>query len=554
VAADPLYRRVLIPAAGLVLIIVALAIAFPSTADRVVGALQDNVVGLFSWYYVLIVAAFVGFSLWMGLGRYGDIRLGRDDETPEFSRKAWFSMLFAAGMGIGLVFWGVAEPLSHYSDPKPGISGTPSQLAQFGLAQTYVHWGIHAWAIYAVVGLGLGYAIHRKGHPVSIRWALEPLLGERVKGRLGDAIDIAAVVGGTFGVATTLGLGVLQIGAGAERIGLADSTVFIQIVIIVVISIVAGISVVSGLARGLKWLSNFNMGLAGGLLIFILIVGPTLFLLRTFVQSIGNYLTGFLALTFNVSAFTGEEGQAWQASWSTFFWGSWISWAPLVGIFIARISRGRTIREFVAGVLMVPALVSFMWFAIFGGTAIYRELFGAGGLVPVGGVIPEFALFDLLDALPWSQLVSIVTIVLIATFLITSVNSGSFTLAMLSHGGDPDPPAWNRLLWVIVGAAAGAALLVTGGLVPLQTAVIVMAVPFSVIMVLIAVATAQAFYREHEEVLHAQGLAARRELAEQIRQAVRAEREKEQVVLEPDRSKLPDVPIAWPGKMPFGRN
>lgn len=534
------------------MLFVILTMAFPDTAERVVDVLQSNVVGLFSWYYVLIVAAFVGFALWMGVGRYGDIRLGRDDEEPEFSRKAWFSMLFAAGMGIGLVFWGVAEPLSHFSDPKPGITGTPSALAQIGLAQTFVHWGIHAWAIYAVVGLGLGYAIHRKGRAVSIRWALEPLLGRRVEGRLGDAIDVAAVVGGTFGVATTLGLAVLQMGAGAEHIGLADSTVGLQLLIILAITVVAGFSVVSGLSRGLKWLSNFNMGLAGALLAFVLVAGPTLFLLQSFVQSLGNYLTGFLVLTFNVSAFTGEAGQAWQASWSTFFWGSWISWAPLVGIFIARISRGRTVREFVTGVLMVPALVSFLWFAAFGGSAIHQELFGDGGLVPVGGVIPEFALFDLLDELPLSTLTSVMAIVLIATFLITSVNSGSFTLAMLSHGGDPNPPVWNRLLWVVIGGAAGAALLVTGGLVPLQTATIMMAVPFSAIMVLIAVATAQAFYREHEDLLRAQRLADRHELAEQVKQIIRTEQAKAGVS-EPAPARLPDVPIAWPGKMPFRR-
>lgn len=509
-------RRILLPSAGIILVFVLLAVIFPDRVEDVVDALQANVVGSFSWYYVLLVAAFVAFALWMGLGRYGHIRLGNDDDEPEFSRGAWFAMLFAAGMGVGLVFWGVAEPLSHFSDPKPGVEGTQSGLAQIGLAQTYIHWGIHAWAVYAVVGLGLGYAIHRKGRPVSIRWALEPLLGDRVKGWLGDVIDCAAVIGGTFGIATSLGLGVLQMGAGVERTGIADGGVGLQLVIVAVVTLVAAYSVVSGLAKGLKWLSNANVGLAGVLLVFVLVAGPTLFLLRGFVQSFGNYLTGLPILTFNVSAFTGAEGEAWQASWSTFFWGSWISWAPLVGVFIARISRGRTVREFVTGVLLVPALISFFWFAVFGGTAIHREMFGAGGLVGVDGVIPEFALFDLLETMPWATVMSVLAIVLIAAFLITSVNSGAFVLAMLSFGGNPEPPGWSRVMWAVAGGAAGAALLVTGGLVPLQTATILMALPFSVVMIAIAISTAQAFYAENAAWTRAQRHALRQELSEHI--------------------------------------
>lgn len=506
----------LAPAAGLVAIFVALAIIFPGTTERVVAKLQSDILGSVSWYYALIVAAFVAFALWMGLGRYGDIRLGADDDVPEFSRGAWFSMLFAAGMGVGLVFWGVAEPLSHFSHSKPGTTGSGAELAQASLAQTYIHWGIHAWAVYAVVGLGLGYAIHRKGHPVSIRWALRPLLGDRVQGRLGDVIDIAAIVGGTFGIATSLGLGVLQMGAGIEYVGIADTTTAVQLMIVAVLTLAAVFSLVSGLSRGLKWLSNANTGIAGVILAFVMIAGPTLFLLREFVQSLGTYLANILELTFNVSAFSGQAGEAWQVQWSTFFWGSWISWAPLVGIFIARISRGRTVREFVAGVLLVPALVSFFWFAVFGGTAFQRELFGAGGLVPEGGVVAEAALFDLFEVLPLSKIVSVLAIILIGTFLITSVNSGSFVLAMLSHGGDPDPPRWNRILWAVAGGTTGAALLITGGLVPLQTATILMAAPFSVVMVGIMIATAKAFHDERETYLHAESRAARKEMSDEI--------------------------------------
>src|SRR5918996_668808 len=340
--ADPYERRVFMPAAAVIVAFVVLSVSFPDTAESLVDAAQRNVVAWFAWYYVLVVALFLAFVLWVGLSRYGDIRLGGDDDEPEFSTTAWFAMLFAAGMGIGLVFWGVYEPLSHFVDPKPGVSGSPSELAQVGLAQTYVHWG--------------------------------------VRGRVGDVIDIAAVVSGMFGVATTLGFGALQMSGGFERVGIADATTGLQVTLIVVLTAVATVSAASGLAKGVKWASKINMGIAGLLLLFVLIAGPTLFLLRMFVQSIGNYFRNFLALTFDVTAFEGAEGEAWQAQWTTFFWGAFLSWAPLVGVFIASTSKGRTVREFVAGVLGVPTLISFLWFAIMGGAAIHRELFGAGGV------------------------------------------------------------------------------------------------------------------------------------------------------------------------------
>lgn len=517
----------------IVILFVLVAVILPGQVEDAVSSLQRNVIGSFGWYYVLLVAGLVVFALWMGLGRYGKIKLGADDDEPEFSRGAWFSMLFAAGMGVGLVFWGVAEPLSHFTDPKPGVDGSPTELAQAALSQAFLHWGVHAWAVYAVVGLGLGYAIHRRGRPVSIRWALEPLLGKRAHGRLGDVIDIAAIVGGTFGIATSLGLGALQMGAGADYNDFASNTTTFQVIIVAIIAVIAGFTLVSGLARGLKWLSNANVGMAGVLLVFILIAGPTVFLLNTFVQSLGAWLRDVPALTFDVGAFTGDKGTAWQGQWSTFFWGSWISWAPLVGVFIARISRGRTVREFVTGVLLVPAAVSFFWFAVFGGAAIYRQLSG-GELVGPDGVQAESALFDLLQVLPWSTLTSIVAIVLIAVFLITSVNSGAFVLAMLSHAGNPEPPAWSRLMWAAASSAAGAALLISGGLVTLQTATIMMAVPFSIVLVLIALATAKAFFIEAEATERAERLAARREMSDAISEEVS--------VALTERARLPGVP------------
>lgn len=498
-------RRVFWPAMGIVLVVAVLAIAFPGPAEDLVGAIQSEVIGAFGWYYVLLVAAFVAFALWVGLGRWGDVTLGADDDEPEFGVGTWFSMLFAAGMGIGLVFWGVAEPLSHFASPKPGVTGSPERVAETAMAQTYLHWGVHAWAIYVVVGLALAYAIHRKGRPVSIRWALEPLLGRRVEGRLGDAVDVAAVVGTVFGVATSLGLGVLQISAGLEHIGLATAGTGLQVAIIVVITVLATASVVSGLDRGLKWLSNINVTIAGLLLVAILLLGSTLFLLREFVQSLGVYLASVLPMTFNVSAFAGAEGEAWQAAWTTFYWGWWISWAPFVGVFIARISKGRTVREFVGGVVLVPTLIAFLWFSVLGGSALHRELFGEGGLIGAdGSVVAENALFDLLAGLPAGPVLSVVAIVLVALFFITSSDSGSLVVSMLSTGGHPEPPTRVRVTWSVLEGLLAAALLIAGGLVALQTAAILIALPFSVVMVGMAVAVSRALHAEHHATLRAQ--------------------------------------------------
>jgi choline/glycine/proline betaine transport protein len=516
-----LARGVFWPSVVIIGFLAGFAILFPDAAEQGIGAVQSGVIGAFGWYYVLLVAGFVGFALWMGFGRLGDITLGRDDEEPEFGIGSWFAMLFAAGMGIGLVFWGVAEPLSHFASPKPGVDGTATQVAQTAMAQTYVHWGIHAWAIYVVVGLGLAYAIHRKGRPVSIRWALEPLLGDRVRGRLGDAIDVSAVVGTVFGVATSLGLGVLQIAAGLEQVGIAESSLGLQVLIILVVAGLAMVSVVSGLARGLRVLSNVNIGIAGVLLVSVLALGPTLFLLREFVQSIGVYLSTVVPMTFNVSAYAGAEGEAWQAAWTTFYWGWWVSWAPFVGVFIARISRGRTVRQFVVGVLAVPTLVTFLWFSVLGGSALHRELFGAGGLVGEdGSVIPENALFDLLSGLPAGAVLSVLTIVLVALFFVTSSDSGSLVLAMLTQGGDPQPTTWNRALWAALSGLLAIALLVAGGLVALQTAAILIALPFSVVMVLIAVSTARALTAERRALLRAQRRAVHARLADTVGEQV----------------------------------
>jgi choline/glycine/proline betaine transport protein len=497
-SAPEIARWVFWPAAIVVLVFVAFAILLPDAAESLFAGIQASIVSNFNWYYVLIAAFFVIFALWVGFSRYGDIKLGKDDDEPEFSLGSWFSLLFAAGMGIGLVFYGVGEPLSHFANPRPGVDGTPSQLAQQALSQTYLHWGVHAWAIYVVVGLALAYAIHRRGRPVSIRWTLEPLLGKRVRGGWGNLIDVVALVGTLFGVATSLGLGVVQISAGLESVGIIQASDFVNIVLILIITGAVLFSVLSDLTKGMKWLSNINLVLAGMIVLFILIVGPTQFLLRDFVQSIGNYLQDFIGLSFTVGAYSGAAGEAWQATWTTFYWGWWISWAPFVGIFIARISRGRTVRQFVTGVLLVPTLITFLWFSVLGGTALYSELNGPGGLVGGDGTVNvEGALFAMLGQLPAGSVLTVGGILLIAVFFVTSADSGSLVMSMIASGGQVEPKRWIRAFFACATSVLAIALLLAGGLQALQTAAIIIALPFSVIMLLMCWATSIAFGREH---------------------------------------------------------
>ncbi len=491
-------RWVFWPAAIIVLVFVAFAIFLPNAAQSLFSGIQSSIVSNFNWYYVLITAFFVIFSLWMGFSRFGDIKLGKDDDEPEFSVRSWFALLFAAGMGIGLVFYGVGEPLSHFANPRPGVEGTPDELAQQALSQTYLHWGVHAWAIYVVIGLALAYAIHRRGRPVSIRWTLEPLLGKRVKGGWGNLIDVVALVGTLFGVATSLGLGVVQISAGLESMGLFTASDVTNVVLILIITAGVLFSVLSGVAKGMKWLSNFNLVIAGLIVVFLLIVGPSQFLLRDFVQSIGTYLQDFVGLSFRVGAFTGGEGEIWQAAWTTFYWGWWISWAPFVGIFIARISRGRTVRQFVMGVLLVPTLITFLWFSVLGGTALYSELNGTGGLVAADGTVAvESALFRMFEQLPGGTVLTVGALILIAVFFVTSADSGSLVMSMIASGGQVEPKRWIRAFFAGVTAALAIALLLAGGLQALQTAAIIIALPFSAIMIMICWSTYIAFSREH---------------------------------------------------------
>ena len=520
------------PSLIIILAFVAIAIIGGERVGEVIDSIQSGIVSGFGWYYAVLVSIFVVFAIWMGLSHFGDIRLSDDEKGPEFTLTSWLTMLFAAGMGIGLVFWGVAEPLHHFAgipNRASGVATDDGGGAQQSLAVTFLHWGLHPWAIYVVVGLAIAYSVHVKRHPVSIRWTVAPILGKRTTGWLGNIIDIAAIVGTVFGIATSLGLGVSQIAGGLQFLDIiSEPSNMVMVLLIGGITAVALFSVVSGVKKGMKWLSNINMSMAVLLMIFVLIAGPTLFLLREFIQATGAYFQQIIALSFRTSALYGDEGVEWQGWWTAFYWGWWISWAPFVGVFIARISKGRTVREFVLGVLLVPTVFSTIWFTVLGGSGLYRELFGDGGMIGTdaegNAVVDETnTLFFLLDDLPASGLVIGVSILVVILFFVTSSDSGSLVVDMLASGGNVDPPVWSRVLWALLEGAVAVALVLAGGLMALRGVAITIALPFSLVMILMCFALVKQFRAERRKTLDAEARMRRDMLTAHVSQTLQEE-------------------------------
>ncbi|MFO7602346.1 MAG: choline BCCT transporter BetT [Gammaproteobacteria bacterium] len=466
----------------LILAFVIFGASMPTLAGDVFGAVQAWILRTFGWYYLLVVAIFLLFSIGLALSDYGRIKLGPDHAVPDYRYPSWFAMLFSAGMGIGLLFFGVAEPIMHFTLPPVGEGGTAA-AAREAMAITFFHWGLHAWAIYAVVGLSLAYFSFRHNLPLTIRSALYPLIGERIYGPIGHVVDIFAVLGTMFGVATSLGLGVLQVNAGLNYLFDIPQSLPVQIGLISVITLLATASVVAGLDAGIKRLSELNLTLAILLLLFVLIAGPTLFMLTTLVQNTGLYLSEIVGKTFNLYAY---EPSGWIGGWTLFYWGWWIAWSPFVGMFIARVSRGRTIREFILGVLFVPVGFTFMWMTFFGGTAINMELGALPGVISgaVADNVPV-AIFAMFEQLPWSMLASGIATLLVVTFFVTSSDSGSLVIDIITSGGHTNPPVRQRIFWAVSEGVVAAVLLLAGGLTALQTASIASALPFTVIMLFI---------------------------------------------------------------------
>lgn len=464
---------------GMIALFLLFGALFTDTAETLFGTTQSFIVDVFGWFYILIASVFVIFVLWLLLSRYAKIRLGGDDAKPEFSYGSWFAMLFSAGMGIGLVYYGVAEPMTHYLNPPiatPESAAAVTEAFRF----TFFHWGLHPWAIYIVLGLSLAYFHFRYDLPLTPRSIFYPLLGKRIYGPAGHAIDTLAVIATLFGLATSLGLGVMQINTGLGQIaGVAQGT-WIQVLLIAIITGVATMSVVSGLDGGIKRISQFNVLLAVILMVFVLIVGPTIYILNTFVGNVGNYVQNLAFLSFWTGA--GTDG-GFQSGWTLFYWGWWISWAPFVGIFIARISKGRTIREFILGVLFVPTIVTFLWLSVFGGTGLFMERNGIAGIAAANNESATLSLYAVLGALPLGTILAVLFTILVASFFITSSDSGSLVIDMITSGGNPNPPVAQRVFWALTEGAVAAVLLLTGGLGALQTAAITSGLPMAILMV-----------------------------------------------------------------------
>ena len=475
--------RVFWGASAIIVALLMLATFAPGTSDYVFTAAQGWVIESFGWFYVAAVAGFLAFVVFLAVGPTGKIKLGPDDVEPDFPYVSWLAMLFAAGMGIGLMYFAVAEPVQHYIAPPEAEPGTIN-AAREAMVITFTHWGVHAWAIYAVVGLSLAYFSHRKGLPLTLRSGLQPLLGDKINGGIGDAVDIFAICGTLFGIATSLGLGVAQINTGLEYLFGVPSTRFSQILLITGVMGLATISVLTGLDRGVRRLSELNLIIAVLLMGFVLIAGPTGFLLKALVQNFGLYLDHFFIRTFNLYAY---EPRDWMANWTLFYWAWWIAWSPFVGMFIARISRGRTVREFVIGVLLVPSAFTFLWMTVFGNTAMYLDMGVAGGAISQAVQADlSTALFKFFEYLPGTTITSTLAVALIVVFFVTSADSGSMVIDTIAAGGAEETPTWQRVYWCVLQGVAAALLMLAGGLSALQAATLVAALPFAIIMILLA--------------------------------------------------------------------
>ena len=471
-------RPVFIASALLIVGFIVFGSLFGELAGEVFSQLQSFITHRFRWLFIILMNVTVVFSLYIALSRYGDIRLGHQTEHPEYSLLSWFGMLFSAGIGIGLLYWGTAEPLYHFMSPPMGQAETV-EAAKQAMSISFLHWGIHAWALYCVVALSLAYFHYRRGLPLSIRSVLFPLIGQKIYGKWGHVVDTLAVFGTMFGVVTSLGLGAMQINAGFSNVFGIPNNVPVQLCLIAIITAMATLSVMMGLDKGIKRLSDINIVLTVLLLGFMLFFGPTQFIIDSFIENIGNYVSQLIPLGFWSEAYSNTD---WQANWTIFYWAWWVSWSPFVGIFVARISRGRTIREFIFGVLFIPMLLLFFWFTTFGGSAVHMELMGNYGLIEAVKADYGSAIFKLIEYYPLTKPLTLVIVVMIMLWFVTSSDSASFVIDMLTAGGDTNPPKIQRLFWALSQGVIAAVLLVAGGLSALQAVAIIAGFPFAIVV------------------------------------------------------------------------
>ena len=523
-----IHAPVFYPSAIIILLFISLTLLIGKPMERVFDTVKTGMADNAGWFFVLAVNAMVAVALYFAFSRFGGIRLGGEKARPEFSTFSWFAMLFSAGMGIGLLFFSVAEPIFHYTNPPVAAIGEAEQ-ARNAMKYTLLHWGLHAWAIYAIVGLALAFFTFNRKLPLTIRSVFYPLLGDRIHGTFGDVIDVVAVVATLFGLATSLGFGEQQVSSGLHHLFNWPDTRWMQVFLITVITLAATTSVVLGLDKGVRVLSIVNMRLGLLFLIAMLVLGETVYLMDTFIQTTGAYFQSILEVGSWTEAFDFREGGGrgvWQNSWTLVYWAWWISWSPFVGIFIARISKGRTIKEFVLGVLLVPTLLTFLWFSVFGGSALYLELNGIGHIAQAVNENISTALFVMLEQYPLSFLTSILGIILVTSFFVTSSDSGSLVIDSITSGGKLDAPVGQRIFWALAEGAVAATLLIGGGLQALQTAALSTGLPFTVILLIMCYSLYLGLKEEYEEMQEEKRSKERRSYQEIIARLIDKRKEK----------------------------
>ncbi|MDY6905529.1 MAG: BCCT family transporter [Thermodesulfobacteriota bacterium] len=483
------------PAALLAIAFIAVTLLVGDPMETVFSTIQRYISDNFGWFLVLSVNLYLAIMLLIAFSKFGDIRLGGNTAVPDFSRLSWFAMLFSAGMGIGILFWSVAEPVYHFTDPPYG-SGTPQDAAAVAMKTTFLHWGLHPWGIYALVGMALAFFTFNRGLPLAIRSIFHPLMGDRIHGIWGDLIDVVAVLATLFGLATSLGFGVQQVSAGLHHLfGLPD-TIWMQVLLVAAITLAATLSVVSGIDHGVKRLSELNLGLGALMLLFILILGPTVAILDAFIQNTGTYLQSFFTISFWTESY---RDTTWQNNWTVFYWAWWISWSPFVGMFIARISRGRTVREFVLSVLIIPSLLTFLWITAFGGSALFVEMQAPD---TIAGPVKEnvaVAIYYLLEQFPLGAITSFAAVILVISFFVTSSDSGSLVVDAFTSGGKLNSPIGQRIFWAGMEGTVAAVLLIGGGLGALQTASITTGLPFAALLIIMGYSLWKGLNAEYEK-------------------------------------------------------
>jgi len=478
------HPHVTFAATAVLVAFILLTLMFKEDASAFFEAAMEIISGKTGWFLILVSNVFILAALYFAFGRFGQIRIGGRDAKPEFSTPAWYAMLLSAGMGIGLMFWSVGEPMFHYGSPSPmfgEINPETPDAAQAAMGVTYFHWGLHPWAIYAIVGLGLAFFAFNRGLPLTIRSVFYPLLGDKIYGFWGNLIDVLSVLATLVGLATSLGLGVQQVNAGLNYLFGVELSTATQVTLIIVITAFATLSVMAGLDNGVKRLSQANMILAGLFMVFLLLVGPTIYILGGFTQNLGFYLTVLPQMSLWTETFRETN---WQGSWTVFYWAWWISWSPFVGMFIARISKGRTVREFVLGVILIPTLLSFIWMSVFGGSALFQQSRGIADIIGAVNDDVATAMFVMLHNFPLAEALSLVAVVLVTVFFVTSSDSGSLVVDHLTSGGKLDSPTPQRVFWAVMEGVIAAVLLIGGGLTTLQTASVSTGLPFAVVLLI----------------------------------------------------------------------